>query len=448
VTLLGPRTTAFEGLTSDPDLDPMPDMLFNQGFSGLQVLLETGKGALAAEALRRQPMDAEAFINYREPKEGRTALHIAAARGLAGMIPVLAEAGADLEARNKAGDTALHVAMETKNAALVTALLDAGADVNARRDGRGPTPLHMAIEAKNLPFVELLLERGASVEARTPWPGDEGLNAYHLAASSTPAIMQALLAHPGHDAVHEFARVDKHEASPLCIAAAAGDKAMTQLLLDFGCDINARDGHGETPLFYILEKRASREATLPMIKFLIERGADFDKLTNYWNETPLFPAIRNSFGEAVEILMALGADPNQRSELDETPLLLAAATYDAKTVALLLDAGADIEARNRIGRTPLHIAAHGNRLAVVDLLLKSGADPFAKDKKGHTPDDICQSDLQKSVRALILRQQQEDEMLQSNSRQSNNRAGFAARRAQSRQGFHKNHSFKPSGNRR
>lgn len=445
MTLLGPRTKAFEGLTSDPDLDPVPDMLFNQGFSGLQVLLETGRAALAAEALARQPMDAEAFINYKEPTEGRTALHLAAARGLTAMIPVLANAGADIEARNKAGDTALHLALQKGDAALISALLEAGADVNARRDMRGPAPLHMAIEAGNAPLVELLLARGAAVDMRTPWPGEEGLNAYHLAAAKTPEIMRLLLAHPGHDAVHAFARLDKHEASPLCIAAAAGDKVMTQLLLDFGCDINARDGHGETPLFYILEKRASREATLPMIRFLIERGADFDKLANYWNETPLFSAIRNSFGEAVEVLMALGADPNQRSELDETPLLLAAATYDSKTVGLLLDAGAEIEARNRAGRTPLHVAAHGNRLAVVDLLLKSGADPFAKDKKGLTPDDICQSDLQKSVRALILRQQQEDEMLQSNTRQGH-RPGFAARRAQARQGFRKNHSFKPSGN--
>jgi len=414
VTFLGVRTKAFEGLESDPEMDPVPDMLFNQGYSGLQVLIATRKKSRVLDAIARQPDDIAAIINYQTPKTCKTALHHAIDAGATDLLPALLKAGADPALHDADGAGALHYAAAKGDIGAVTALLDAGVDVNARRSTKEngilqenrETALHMAIAADNLALTKLLIDRGASVTMKTP-NIEGGRNAFHYAASSTTDMMSLLLKHEDRWAAALPCGDDKKQQSVLRIALGNSDKEMCRLLLDYGMDINEIDTNGETPLYYLLEHRQSREATLPMLRFMIENGADIDKVSNFWSETPLFSAVRAGFREAVELLLDLGADATHRSLLDETPLLLAAATHDARTVTMLLDAGADIESRNRAGRTPLHVAAHGNKLEVVQTLLDAGADPNARDKKGHLPTDLCQGDYQKTVNTLIQRKQTE-----------------------------------------
>ncbi|MDE1151386.1 MAG: ankyrin repeat domain-containing protein [Micavibrio sp.] len=449
MTFLGPRTQAFEGLESDPELDPVPDMLFNQGYSGLQVLIATRKKSRVTEAIARQPDDIAAFINHQTPKTGKTALHYAIDTGASDLLPALVKAGANPALADAEGAGALHYAVGKNDVAAVTALLAAGVDVNSRRSTKEngilqenrETPLHMAIAADNIEMTKLLLAAGANVTLRSPYT-EAGRNAFHYAAASTTDIMSLLLRHDDRWAANLPCGDDKKQQSVLRIALGNSDKDMSRLLLDYGMDINEIDTNGETPLYYLLEHRQSREATMPMLRFMVENGADIDKASNFWAETPLFAAARAGFREAVEFLLSLGADATHRSMLDETPLLLAAATHDAKTVRLLLEAGADIDDANRAGRTPLHVAAHGNKLEVVQTLLDAGADPFARDKKGHLPTDICQADFQKTVNTLIQRKQAELEYTRPQN-------GFQARQRQlrlnQRRPNHpfKNRSFKP-----
>ena len=101
----------------------------------------------AARALLAAGADAKAADRY-----GVTVLHCAAnnrsAAAVAALVPLLAEAGADVGAKGSAvGRTALHCAAANPDAAAaaagVQALLAAGADVNAA-DEDGCTPLHRA----------------------------------------------------------------------------------------------------------------------------------------------------------------------------------------------------------------------------------------------------------------------------------------------------------------
>src|SRR5207248_2640339 len=92
---------------------------------------------------------------------GRTALMAAASAGyrLPGLVGLLLDAGADVNARSKHGFTALMEAVSYREAptAIVQELIEAGADINAR-DNRGWSALIWAISCGLVESVRCLLE--------------------------------------------------------------------------------------------------------------------------------------------------------------------------------------------------------------------------------------------------------------------------------------------------
>lgn len=260
-----------------------------------------------------------------------------------------------------------------------------------------------AIHARDLLRVQDLLGQGAD-----PAAAYHSRNAYHAAATSTPEIMKALLAHENRAGVLAFCIEGKEEADPLRLAIGAGDVEMTRLLLGHGVGVNNRNGDGETPLHYAIAHRKSRAEELPVLRLLLSQGADVDaKAANYWDETPLFAAVRGSYTEAVKLLLDNGADATRINTQGDSLLHLNANTWDADITTMLLDAGAKAESKDRQGRTALHLAAHHNKLEVVKTLLAAGADPYAKDAKGRIPSDLCQADFQKNTRRELLYKEME-----------------------------------------
>lgn len=263
--------------------------------------------------------------------------------------------------------------------------------------------LHVAIHARDLDAVAQLLARGAD-----PAGTIHGMNAYHAAATSSVDIMKLLLTHDSRAHAFDFCILDKREADPLRLAIANADAGMVKLLLDFGAGVNSRDSDDETPLHYALAHRKSRDAELPILRLLLERGADVDaKAANYWGETPLFSAVRGSYAEAVKLLLDHGADATRINHLGESLLHLNAGTWDEKVTQMLVDAGAPLESKDRQGRTALHLAAHNNKLEVVKTLLQAGADPYAENNKRQIPSDLCPADFQKNTRRELLHKEME-----------------------------------------
>ena len=76
------------------------------------------------------------------------------------------------------------------------------------------------------------------------------------------------------------------------------------------------------------------------------------------------------------------ADP--RRTADVTPLLTAIYHGDVQAVDRLIAAGADVRAANREGVTPLAMASLDGALAIIDRLLKAGADPKERGPNGET----------------------------------------------------------------
>jgi ankyrin repeat protein len=182
--------------------------------------------------------------------------------------------------------------------------------------------------------------------------------------------------------------------TPLHQAAALGHRAIAELLLDRGAELDAQTtrlytgpgqtiASGGTPLH-----AAVANQRLALVKLLLQRGAAPDA-SSADKRTPLNAAATMGWIEGATHLLESGADP------DLGYALHVASARDPKWVALLLDAGAD---PNLITpdtmMTPLHSVvarSGGPSQASAELLLKRGAYANPGDSQGLTPLDYDQS---------------------------------------------------------
>lgn len=125
------------------------------------------------DALNADPTQVKALS-----PDGFTSLGLAALFGHQDVAAELISRGADVNAvsRNPMQVQPLHSAVAGNHTGLVGLLLDAGADVNATQPG-GLTPLMSAAQNGNAELLELLLAHGADPAAHT----EDGRTAYSLA---------------------------------------------------------------------------------------------------------------------------------------------------------------------------------------------------------------------------------------------------------------------------
>jgi len=163
-----------------------------------------------------------------------------------------------------------------------------------------------------------------------------------------------------------------HEALPIHDAYERGDLEALKALLGDPPDFpNCRGPAGAGAI--ILEY-AIYHSPLPFVWTLLEQGAD----PNYQDHAR-FPSLiaalssaRSDRHELIELLLASGADVQQRGINDWTPLHYAAVTDDLEAIELLLAHGADPNARTRIDdcATPLEEAERLSQAKAVQLLRK------------------------------------------------------------------------------
>ncbi len=123
------------------------------------------------------------------------------------------------------------------------------------------------------------------------------------------------------------------------------------------------------------------------IRDLLEIGADPNPV-DHAGFPPLIAALscsrpqagatgRPDVADIVELLLAYGADPDQRGLNDYTPLHMAVSERNLPAVRLLLDAGADPRLRTRIDdcETPEEMAQRAGLHDLADLLAGHEAPP-------------------------------------------------------------------------
>jgi ankyrin repeat protein len=335
-------------------------------------------------------LDRGAQINAVEPDLKHTALMYAVRKNNAAIIELLLGRGAAIEARTRVGAkpsvrppgagggshgvgivrggvppqgeqlptpggmTPLLFAARDGARAAADVLVSAGADLNAV-DPNGMTPLMMAITNDQLDVAQLLVEKGADVRmadayGRTPlWAAVEIRNLDVRSGATENGV-------------------DREAAMRLITS-----------LLDTGVEVNARvkefppqrrhllglgtlewvDFTGQTPFI-----RAAQSADVPLMRLLLQKGAD--------------PALA-TFNGTTALMAAAGVNWVVGQTFSESPARW------LEAVQLCLELGGDVNAVNDMGLAAVHGAANRGSDDIIELLARHGAKLNVPDKQGRTP---------------------------------------------------------------
>ncbi len=259
-----------------------------------------------------------------------TLLHMAAERGLAGIVRAMLESGANpnVVSEEYYDETPLHAAAYNGDAETVRALLEAGANPEARLcegytrhpgDDGTETPLEIAISRGHTHAVRALLHGGANIHGRN--------------SLGTSPLLRALLSH--------------HMGIAMEIAALAPD------------ELDAAGPDGITPLISCVRYREAEG-----LQQLLALGAHPDAVSAAGN-TALHEAIATSYEQGIELLLSGGAAVDIANARGETPLHLAARRGDIETARALLLLGADAQTKTVEGKTARELASRPSLLELL-----------------------------------------------------------------------------------
>lgn len=293
-----------------------------------------------------------------------------------------------------ADDTLWHATF-TGDVAVARSALANGADVDAPGDPasahcRNKTPLTQAVAHGSVELAAFLLERGADVHGKRTYHTpllhavrNDELTSLLLAHGAQHTVMSACasgdldlakryLAAPGAiDVVSEERYTSLHMAAAMC------DLPMVELLLERGADIGVVSLTGLVALHCAVGSADDVDAQLALVERLLDAGTSPDQPTKR-GVTPLHIAVRNRNVPVVKLLLDRGADPDPvDGARGSTPLRRAvvktggpgsSASLDDSIaiVELLLARGADPHRRNRAGKTVFEAARNPRLRALLD----------------------------------------------------------------------------------
>ncbi|XP_072171175.1 ankyrin repeat and SOCS box protein 15-like [Diadema setosum] len=172
--------------------------------------------------------------------------------------------------------------------------------------------------------------------------------------------------------------------TPLHVAARYNRAERANELIGMGAQVDAKDSSDCAPLHLALQKGYCECAAV-----LLQHGAEpnaFHKGIGY--EIHALPGIH---ADCLELLLRYGADPNLRDTAGLVPLHHATRAKNTLFAYILLKNGADPDVATQVehphlsGQTALQMAVYSNAKAIVELLLIYGADANCKDGLLNSP---------------------------------------------------------------
>ena len=377
------------------------------GITAIALACESGSGAIVQKLLA-----AGVTANATGPY-GETALHTCAHSGNVDAVKVLIANGAALDGGDSwRGQTPLMWATAEGHADVMRVLIEAGADVNTRS-------------------TIIAWERQRTSEPRDKWLPPGGLTPLLFAAREGCVDCAKVLLSSGANPDI----VDPDQYTPLILALINGHFDVAGALIDAGADIDMQDKVGRTALWAAVDahtipssnRPAPREtddmlSSMDIITKLLDRGAAVDlalraqipyrtKLDRGGDgvlgagTTPLLRAAKAGDVPVIKMLLEKGANPLAATARGNVNPIMMAANVSAReedmtgrnktqkeaieSIRLLIAAGTDINGVDSQGRTAAHGAALWGWTDVVRFLHDNGLRLDIKDKRGLTALDTA-----------------------------------------------------------
>ena len=212
-------------------------------------------------------------------------------------------------------------------------------------------------------------------------------------------------------ATNAYERLDEEGLNALHKGVLAGNLVDVRRLIEFGVNVDARDGDGRTSLHMSAE-----EGLLSITRLLIVAGANVNAVVNdfvEWDDqgkwTPLRYSAEKGHLEVTQLLIESGASMNLADEFGVAPLHASAHNGHLPIARLLIRRGVSVDARDDEGKTPLHYAAERKQLELSKFLIEKGADVNARNNYDDTPIDIDPRLAEFQQNGVQPRQREEDD---------------------------------------
>lgn len=327
-------------------------------------------------------------------REGFTALHIAAQKGLSKLVEALLKNGASPNIQSGITElkTALHFAVENDSVDVLQVFVNHQQSNGERPDfnlktADGDSPLSRALALVRKSLVPLLIAGGADVNARN----GQDLTLLHQAILKEDSETAVFLLDQGAD----MNALTGEQESPLQLTIHCRLPTVVDKLCSLGVSFSSPDSKGDAPLWTALESEQDAVASV-----LVRHGVD----TDCWGPGPdgclqtlLHRAIDENKEHAAVFLIRSGCDLNSPRQQgpdgqggDEakdkaSPLHLCCQWGLVRVLQTLIDHGANVNAVDCDNKTPLHVAIENQHDEIIAILLcHPGIDLKIRDKSGNT----------------------------------------------------------------
>ncbi|XP_050808028.1 ankyrin repeat and EF-hand domain-containing protein 1 isoform X1 [Gopherus flavomarginatus] len=256
------------------------------------------------------------LINFTEPVDGDSALHLACIANDIDMCNFLLEQGAHPDVQDRMGRTPAMKAAELGHDLALDKLAKAEADMTiVDNDGKGVLFYCILPTKRHFRCVQIALEYGADVNNCT--------------IDGKPVFLQAC--------------EQAHEIKEICLK-----------FLERGADPNAINlATGRTALM-----EAAREGVIEVVRGILERGGDVNIFDNERHNAAHFAA-KGGFFEILRIISAYNGDVGLIAMNGNTPLHYAAAGGFADCCKFIGQRGCDPKWKNLLTKTPRMTAKEG-----------------------------------------------------------------------------------------
>jgi len=262
------------------------------------------------------------------------------------------------------------------NIGLLTLLVEFNADVNAENEN-GETALHAAAEAGHLQIIEFLIRNGARVSKINNKRETAMIKAVTASHSDIVAFFLTTSWESDVDA-----NISRDDAIYHClvVAASRGDCSIVRLLFDHCKAINVPERiTGWTPLTAACKYNMEHAVAL-----LLTNGVN-PNATDQGFIPPLIHAANGGFHMVLEVLLQNGAKVNGFDEMKRTALIIAARSDDTVAIQILLHHGASVDWSDKDGISAVGwacIRANANSCRV---LIQNPCEINKSDILGRTP---------------------------------------------------------------